>query len=117
MKPELKVVFTVTIIYVYAYIYHLSITFIPLATFGVVLIYPFLSRAVICPETALQYNTPAGLRKDSEIHHVVVYGKLSKTCQRLKKGVRACIEGRIKPSTNEIIADRIEWERMVGQEI
>ena len=68
-------------------------------------------------ETALQYNTPAGLRKDSEIHHVVVYGKLSKTCQRLKKGVRACIEGSIKPSTNEIIADRIEWERMVGQEI
>lgn len=72
---------------------------------------------ILSLETAVKYNSPQGFRKDTEVHHIVAYGKLAQKLQSISKGVRATVQGRIRSSTNEIIAESIQWEKMVGQEI
>lgn len=66
--------------------------------------------------TSKKYETSSGFKNNSEIHHLVVYGKAAESCQRLRKGMKIAITGELRSSTNEVIVNHIHWG-MVGQEI
>jgi len=76
-----------------------------------------VDSCTISVETETSYRIHGSRVADVEIHHVLVRGKDSHYCQRIRKGVWIRVEGKIRSSYNDILAEELEWERLVGQEI